>query len=287
MGTTTRPWMRIEASGEPYIVVIDPDGTQPIGSEELTGLLTLGSDAEAPQSTPVAAVVRAVRSQSTPEGAKQLREEPEAHWFCDAVTRTGEPITTSGNAVRVLVEALIFAGLHTVRDRRESISVATPDGVRDVLPGRAGYAADMGRWRIVGQPTPTIFLIQVGRVVTGVKLIKTLTTTRSLDTFVATETFPEVNGWVLASPKALEIQQGIASTQITAFASDGSIRASSSHGAIAAALVLRHVSAPDTPHHWSIRTSGGSLGVRIFPTEEGEHVSVSGPVKIIAHESRE
>jgi diaminopimelate epimerase len=34
------------------------------------------------------------------------------------------------------------------------------------------------------------------------------------------------------------------------------------------------------PHHWRVDVPGGSLQVRMFATEEGEHVALSGPAEL-------
>jgi Diaminopimelate epimerase len=48
-------------------------------------------------------------------------------------------------------------------------------------------------------------------------------------------------------------------------------------GAAAAALAARHFVGESAPHHWQVTVPGGTLGVRMFPTEDGEHVGLSGP----------
>ena len=48
-------------------------------------------------------------------------------------------------------------------------------------------------------------------------------------------------------------------------------------GAAAAALAARHFVGPSAPQNWQVHVPGGTLGVRMFPAEEGEHVGLSGP----------
>jgi diaminopimelate epimerase len=52
--------------------------------------------------------------------------------------------------------------------------------------------------------------------------------------------------------------------------------------AVAAALATRHRVGPGAPNNWRVDLPDGSLGVQMFPTEDGEHVSLSGPVEILA-----
>jgi diaminopimelate epimerase len=51
--------------------------------------------------------------------------------------------------------------------------------------------------------------------------------------------------------------------------------------AVAAALTTRHRVGPGAPNNWRVDLPDGSLGVQMFPTEDGEHVSLSGPVEIL------
>jgi len=52
-------------------------------------------------------------------------------------------------------------------------------------------------------------------------------------------------------------------------------------GAVAAALAARHFAGDDAPHQWRGDVLGGSLSVRMFPTEEGEHVSLWSPSELV------
>ena len=52
-------------------------------------------------------------------------------------------------------------------------------------------------------------------------------------------------------------------------------------GAVAAALATRHWAGPGAPNQWRVDVPGGTVGVRMFPTEDGEHVSLSGPAELV------
>jgi diaminopimelate epimerase len=58
-------------------------------------------------------------------------------------------------------------------------------------------------------------------------------------------------------------------------------------GAIAAALATRHWAGEGAPHQWRVGVPGGSLAVRMFATEEGEHVSLAGPAELVFRTSVE
>jgi diaminopimelate epimerase len=52
-------------------------------------------------------------------------------------------------------------------------------------------------------------------------------------------------------------------------------------GAAAAALATRHWAGVGAPNQWKVQVAGGVVGVRMFPTEDGEHVSLSGPAELV------
>ena len=52
-------------------------------------------------------------------------------------------------------------------------------------------------------------------------------------------------------------------------------------GAAAAALATRHWAGAGAPNQWRVEVPGGVLGVRMFATEEGEHVALSGPADLV------
>jgi diaminopimelate epimerase len=52
-------------------------------------------------------------------------------------------------------------------------------------------------------------------------------------------------------------------------------------GAAAAALATRHWAGPGAPNQWRVEVPGGTLGVRMFPAEDGEHVGLSGPAELV------
>jgi diaminopimelate epimerase len=51
-------------------------------------------------------------------------------------------------------------------------------------------------------------------------------------------------------------------------------------GVAAAALATRHFVGSGAPHQWRVDVPGGTLQVRMFATEDGEHVALSGPAEL-------
>jgi diaminopimelate epimerase len=52
-------------------------------------------------------------------------------------------------------------------------------------------------------------------------------------------------------------------------------------GIAAAALATRHWAGATAPSQWQVKVPGGLVGVRMFATEDGEHVSISGPAELV------
>jgi diaminopimelate epimerase len=52
-------------------------------------------------------------------------------------------------------------------------------------------------------------------------------------------------------------------------------------GIVAAALATRHWAGAGAPNQWSVKVPGGTLGVRMFATENGEHVGLSGAAELV------
>jgi diaminopimelate epimerase len=52
-------------------------------------------------------------------------------------------------------------------------------------------------------------------------------------------------------------------------------------GAVAAALATRYWAGDAAPHRWRVDVAGGTVGVRMFPAEDGEHVALSGPAELV------
>ena len=52
-------------------------------------------------------------------------------------------------------------------------------------------------------------------------------------------------------------------------------------GAAAAALAIRHWAGAGAPDRWRVEVPGGVVEVRVIPTDDGEHVALSGPAELV------
>jgi diaminopimelate epimerase len=76
------------------------------------------------------------------------------------------------------------------------------------------------------------------------------------------------------------IKEGVASISMRVHERGVGETLSCGTGIAAAALAIRHW-ADNGQNYWRVRVPGGEVGVRMFPTEDGEHVSISGPAELV------
>lgn len=314
----------VEASGEKFLIYADSENRQEISTSTLKKYEQLHG------------IIRAVATKNLGEtGAQFLLEEPEAKWYLDQQDRHGKTIELSGNGLRAFVKYLLDTGLHKMTDRRQTLSVATPSGIRDTLVGVVGVSADLGRWQLKRSDTSGSqqvsgnyktendetktaetgkLLIKLGRlhqVQTEKPEITTLTeagTTNYLlnpsdptnqnatvtpnDTVTPKDTVTltklKADRLVIVTKDSVKVVDGVGQARATFydFENLNTQIPSSGTGAVAAALYARHFSedlldSKIVPNHWKIETSAGPLAVRMFATEDGEHVSINGPAIVL------
>ena len=238
-------------------------------------------------------VIRAAHTASSPEVSHLLEVEPEAIWFMDYRNADGSVSEMCGNGVRVFVDYLLAQGLVTL-EAGQTLPIATRAGVVDVTKSQSGhYQADMGRWSLTGvDPTVRARGLDVPRpslaitcpnphVVVALASAQEL---EELDLSTRPNLDPEpphganIEFVVPADPLVVD---GVGHIRMRVFERGVGETQSCGTGAIAAALATRHWAGDQAPHHWKVEVPGGVLGVRMFPTEEGEHVSLSGPAELV------
>jgi diaminopimelate epimerase len=233
---------RGHATGNTFVLVSDPAGGIDLTDAECA-LLT---DAQAGESAD--GVIRVVRSESIPEARSLLETDPDAEWFMDHRNPDGSTAAVCGNALRVFAAFLMDEGLVDLT-HGDRIAIGTRDGVKDGQVGSNGvFRVDLGRWRLRDDSAQ-------------VKVV--------LDSISVEPFEPLVDDGI----GRLYLRMNDAATNATH---------SWATAAVAAALDTRHRVGLGAPHNWRVDTVAGSLGVQMFPTEDGEHVSLSGPAEILA-----
>lgn len=272
-------------TGNDFVLVADPDGELALNPAQVSRIcdrrLGIGADG----------FIRVIRSRALPEGAAILDVEPQAEWFMDYWNADGSPAEMCGNGIRVFAHYLITTGLVTP-DRRDTIPIGTRAGLKDVLAGVAGYTVDLGRWQLVPERLVSVAGLDVPRPGLGIALgnphVVTalahdgeldgidLTRPPSLDPIAETGANVE-----FVVPEDPLIRDGVAHIRMRVHERGVGETLSCGTGTAAAALAFRHWGGESMPHRWRVDSPGGSLAVRMFAAEEGEHVSLSGPAEIV------
>jgi len=233
-----------------------------------------------------------VRSKSIPEGAAALAEDDGAEWFMDYHNSDGSVSEMCGNGIRVFARFLVDNGLTTL-GQGETLSIGTRGGVRDLQRNATGFQVDLGRWRLDGsEPLVRARDLHVQRPGLGVNVgnphvVVALASDEELDALdlsVIPHLEPEapeganVEFVVAATPV---VKDGVGQIRMRVHERGSGETLSCGTGAAAAALATRHWAGAGAPNQWRVEVPGGVLGVRMFPTEDGEHVALSGPAELV------
>ncbi|MFM1778946.1 MAG: hypothetical protein RIS51_91 [Actinomycetota bacterium] len=227
------------------------------------------------------------QTKSSPEVNHLLEEDPTAHWFMDYRNADGSKAEMCGNGIRVFARYLVDKGLAKIADG-QTLAVATRAGIKDLTQSVNGFAVDLGRWKV----EETEYLVRangldVARPALALNLgnphlVVALADRSELDALELTRA-PEIsplpaNGanveFVVVSDPL--IKDGVASISMRVHERGVGETLSCGTGVAAAALAIRHY-AGNGQNHWKVSVPGGEVGVRMFPTESGEHVAISGP----------
>lgn len=272
-------------TGNDFVLFTDPEGERPITPEQIRFLCDrrfgIGADG----------VIRAVRSRALPEGAAVLEEEPEAEWFMDYWNADGTPAEMCGNGIRVYAHYLVSEGL-VPAESSDTLPIGTRSGVKDVLAGPSGYTVDLGRWRLAPERLVAAHGLDVARPGLGIDLGNPHVVTalaadgelERIDLHTAPVLDPEPAEGAnveFVVPEEPLVRNGVAHIRMRVHERGSGETLSCGTGTAAAALAFRHWGGDGMPNSWSIEVPGGRLGVRMFTTEAGEHVSLSGPAELV------
>ncbi|HLP23465.1 MAG TPA: diaminopimelate epimerase [Microbacteriaceae bacterium] len=237
-------------------------------------------------------VIRAIRSESLPEGRDILRADPDAEWFMDYHNADGSISEMCGNGVRVFARFLTEHGLVNLAEG-DSLAIATRAGVKVIQRSRNGFQADLGRWSLEGG--------EVSVAATGLDTARPglRISTGNPHVVVALERGVQLDALDLSHPPTLSptlpdganvefvvpaeplVVDGVGHITMRVHERGSGETLSCGTGAVAAALATRHWYGTGAPNHWRVSVPGGDLAVRMYPTEDGEHVALSGPAELV------
>jgi diaminopimelate epimerase len=270
-------------TGNDFVLVADPDSDLDLGPSEVARLCDrrfgIGADG----------LLRAVRN-----GRDPLASVPDAdvEWFMDYRNADGSVAEMCGNGIRVFTAFLLAEGLAEL-PAGASLPIGTRGGVMTVQRTATGFAADLGRWTL-GSDDVSVRIAGVDVVRPGVAI-----DVPNPHVVVALADDQELAGADLSAPPTLDppppaganvelvrpedplVEDGVARIRMRVHERGSGETLSCGTGAVAAALATRYWAGSGAPDSWRVNVPGGVLGVRMFPAEDGEHVSLSGPAELV------
>lgn len=278
------PFTKGHGTGNDFVLVLDAEGTLSLNKGQIARICNrhfgIGADG----------LIRVVKSASIPEGKAVLAEEPNAIWFMDYYNADGSAAEMCGNGIRVFARYLIERGLATITDGA-TLPVGTRDGVKDITKSSNGFAVDLGRWRLDGESEVEVSGLKVARPAQGIDVgnphaVVALASDAELSALRLNDA-PVINPVPVAGanvefvvPKEPMVQNGVGHISVRVFERGVGETLSCGTGIAAAALATRYWAASEAPNQWQVSVPGGVVGVRMFATEDGEHVGISGPAEL-------
>lgn len=273
-------------TGNDFVIIADPDGALDLSAEQVAVLCDrhrgIGADG----------ILRVVRSAAIADGQATLAEEPAAEWFMDYRNADGSVAEMCGNGIRVFAHYLVRSGLATI-EPGSTLPVGTRAGVRDVTRSETGYQVDLGLWKLSGDdPLVTVDGLAVTRPGLGIDVgnphvVVALASEAELSSLelhrapVLDPAPPAGANVEFVVPGEPLVRDGIGHVSMRVSERGVGETLSCGTGVAATALAVRYWAGAKAPDNWRVEVPGGTLGVRMFPAEDGEHVALSGPAQLV------
>ena len=271
-------------TGNDFVLVFDAEGELSLSSKQIAKICDrrfgIGADG----------FIRVVKSAKHAEGKEILRVEPTATWFMDYYNADGSAAEMCGNGVRVFARYLLDRGLAKI-EGGSTLAVGTRSGVKDLTQGSNGFAVDLGRWKLTSEFTVEASGIDVARPGQGIEIgnphvvvaLSSDVELKQLRLFEAPIVEPApANGANVefVVPNEPMIKDGVGYFSFRVHERGVGETLSCGTGIAAAALATRYWAGASAPNQWQVQALGGVVAVRMFATEDSEHVSISGPAEL-------
>jgi diaminopimelate epimerase len=273
-----------QGTGNDFILVLDEAGQLALTPSQVAKMCDrnfgIGADG----------FIRVTPTAKSPEVSHLLEEEPLATWFMDYKNADGSDAEMCGNGIRVFARYLLDNGL-TELTPGSTLPIATRAGVKDLTATATGFAVDLGLFKVGNEDTLVRTRgLSVARPGLEVNV-------GNPHVVVALADQAELDGLELSKAPALEpqpaeganvefvvlddplIKEGVAGLTMRVFERGVGETLSCGTGIAAAAIAIRHYAGGEQ-NYWKVTVPGGQVAVRMFPTELGEHVSISGPAEL-------
>ncbi|MBC7403073.1 MAG: diaminopimelate epimerase [Microbacteriaceae bacterium] len=273
-------------TGNDFVFFADPEGLIDLSPTQIAAIADrhfgVGGDG----------VIRAVRSKNLPAGAAALAEDNAAEWFMDYHNADGSVSEMCGNGIRVFAKFLIQNELATL-GQGETLPIGTRSGVRDLQRNVSGFQVDLGRWSLEGgEPLVRAKNLSVARPGLGITIgnphvVVALSSDEELEsadlTFIPVLEPEAVEGANVEFVVPMDplVKDGVGRIRMRVHERGSGETLSCGTGAAAAALATRYWAGVGAPNQWRVELPGGTLGVRMWAAEDGEHVSLSGPAELV------
>lgn len=235
-------------------------------------------------------VIFVVRTELS-EVSKLLQEEPTCEWFMDYRNADGSKAEMCGNGIRVFARYLLEKNLASIQPGA-TLPIATRAGIKDVTEAATGFAVDLGLFRItdneleiqangldIARPALEVDMGNPHAVVA----VSSLEQLRDLElNSKPSENQPRPEGlnYEFVVPAEPLIDSGVGRIEMRVYERGVGETLSCGTGVAAAALAVRSWSGLGQDH-WQVKVPGGLLGVRVYPSEDGERVGLSGPAELV------
>ncbi|MEN9954803.1 MAG: hypothetical protein RLZZ41_467 [Actinomycetota bacterium] len=271
-------------TGNDFVLVLDSEGELSLSAKQIAKICNrrfgIGADG----------FIRVVKSSRLPEGKEILEVEPAAVWFMDYYNADGNAAEMCGNGVRVFARFLLDRGLARI-EGGSTLAVGTRAGVKDLTEGSNGFAVDLGRWKLTSEFTVEASGIEVARPGQGIEIgnphvvvaLSSEAELKQLKLFEAPVVEPApANGANVefVVPNDPMVKDGVGYLSFRVHERGVGETLSCGTGIAAAALATRYWAGATAPNQWQVQAPGGVVAVRMFATEDGEHVSISGPAEL-------
>ena len=271
-------------TGNDFILVLDEHGQIEISAEQVALMCDrhfgIGADG----------LIRVTPTAKSPEVSHLLEQEPGAQWFMDYRNADGTKAEMCGNGIRVFARYLLDNGLAALTPG-STLPIATRDGIKDLTATQTGFAVDLGLFKVgddetlvrarglsVARPALEVNVGNPHRVVA----LADNAELEGIDLVRAPILEPEADGGANVEFVVLDeplIKEGVAGLTMRVHERGVGETLSCGTGIAAAAIAIRHYAGGEQ-NYWKVTVPGGQVAVRMFPTEDGEHVSISGPAEL-------